>query len=71
MKQLLLLLAFSIATGSAFAQGDADMEAKFIAMLKSSTLKGTWAPITQGQLGSEKKDEVYRIVRAEKKDGDN
>ena len=56
MKQLLLLPAFSVATGSAFAQGDADMEAKFIAMLKNSTLKGTWAPITQGQLGSEKKD---------------
>jgi|GEM_PF-764294 len=71
MKPFLLILALSLAPGSAFAQGDADMEAKFVAMLKNSTLKGTWAPITQGQLGSEKKDEVYRIVRAEKKDGDN
>jgi hypothetical protein len=71
MKQLLLILVLSLATSSAFAQGDPDMESKFVAMLKNSTLKGTWAPITQGQLGSEKKDEVYRIVRAEKKEGDN
>ena len=52
------------------AQGDPDMESKFVAMVKNSTLKGTWAPIMGGQLGSEKKDEAYRIVRAEKKEGD-
>ena len=57
--------------GSALAQGDPDMEAKFVAMLKNSTLKGTWAPIARGQLGPENKDDAYRIVRAEKKDGDN
>lgn len=71
MKPILSLLALLIAAGSAFAQGDPDMEAKFVAMLKNSTLKGTWAPIMQGTLGSEKKDEAYRIVRAEKKEGDN
>jgi hypothetical protein len=63
-----LWLAFGTTTGS--AQGNPDAEAKFIAMLKNSTLKGTWAPVHQGQLGSEKKDEGYRIVRAEKKDDD-
>lgn len=47
------------------------MESKFAEMVKNSTLTGTWAPIMGGQLGSEKKDEAYRIVRAEKKEGDN
>jgi len=70
MKNLLLLLVLLLATNIARAQGDPDMETKFIAMVKNSTLKGTWAPIMGGQLGSEKKDEAYRIVRAEKKDGD-
>lgn len=71
MKNLLMLLALAFAVHSASAQGDADIETKFIAMLKNSTLKGTWAPIMGGQLGSEKKDDAYRIVRAEKKEGDN
>lgn len=64
---LRLLVVFAL-TSLAHAQGDPDMEAKFIAMVKNSTLKGTWAPIAGGQLGSEKKDEAYRIVRAEKKE---
>ena len=46
------------------------MESKFVAMVKNSTLKGTWAPIMAGKLGAEKTDEAYRIVRAEKKEGD-
>jgi hypothetical protein len=67
---LLTLLVTLLLTSLVVAQGDADMESKFIAMVKNSTLKGTWAPIMGGQLGSEKKDEAYRIVRAEKKEGD-
>ena len=53
-----------------YAQGGPEVETKFVAMLKNATLKGTWAPIREGQLGSEKKDESYRIARVEKKDGD-
>lgn len=48
------------------AQGDDDSEAKFIAMLKNATLKGSWAPVQQGKLGSEKGGDSYRIARAEK-----
>jgi len=54
------------ATELASAQGDGDVEAKFIAMLKNATLKGTWAPVQQGKLGSEKGDDSYRISRVEK-----
>jgi hypothetical protein len=58
-------------TVKSYAQGGPDAEAKFVAMLKDATLKGSWAPIRQGQLGSEKKDdEGYRIARVEKKAGD-
>jgi len=53
-----------------FAQGEADVEAKFVAMLKNATLKGTWAPVAQGRLGSEKGDDSYRIARVEKGEGD-
>ena len=68
-----LVIGFSLLIGGAlntYAQGGPDAEAKFVAMLKDATLKGSWAPIRQGQLGSEKKDEGYRIARVEKKDGD-
>jgi hypothetical protein len=51
------------------AQGDSDVEAKFIAMLKNATLKGTWAPIQKGKLGGEKGDDSYRIARVEKGEG--
>lgn len=52
------------------AQGSADVEEKFVAMLKNATLKGTWAPVSQGKLGGEKGNDSYRIARAEKgKDG--
>jgi hypothetical protein len=69
-KLFQVLTCLAIATGVLGAQGNPDSESKFIAMLKNSTLQGTWAPVQKGQLGTEKKDEVYRIVRAEKKEGD-
>jgi hypothetical protein len=62
--------AWLVLAGSALAQGDADVEAKFIAMLKNATLKGSWAPIQQGRLGGEKADDGYRIARVEKAAGD-
>lgn len=52
------------------AQGNGDVEAKFIAMLKNATLKGSWAPLQQGKLGAEKGNDVYRIARVEKTAGD-
>src|SRR3954469_10837364 len=58
------------APGSAVAQGDADVEAKFIAMLTNATLTGTWAPVAGGQLGKEKGDDSYKIARVEKSDRD-
>jgi hypothetical protein len=69
-KLFQVLTCLAIATGVLGAQGNPDSESKFIDMLKNSTLQGTWAPVQKGQLGTEKKDEVYRIVRAEKKEGD-
>lgn len=53
----------------AWAQGDATVEGKFIAMLKNATLKGSWAPVQQGKLGSERSDSGYRIARVEKGTG--
>lgn len=50
----------------AFAQGEGDVEAKFVAMLTNATLKGTWAPVQQGKLGGERGNDTYRIARAEK-----
>ena len=68
----ILLLAFALLpTHLIQAQGDPDIEAKFVAMLKSATLKGTWAPIQQGQLGGENSDDSYRIARVERLEGDN
>src|SRR4051794_30662238 len=65
------VLAFTLATGlSSLAQGNADVEANFIAMLKNATLKGTWAPVQQATIGATKTDEAYRIARVEKKEGD-
>ena len=54
-----------------FAQGDTNSEPRFIAMLKNATLKGTWAPVAQSQMGAQRQDEGYRIARAEKREGDN
>src|SRR5262245_17262006 len=50
---ILTLFVTLVLTSLGRAQGDPDMESKFIAMVKNSTLKGTWAPIMGGQLGSE------------------
>ena len=55
--------------GPALPQGDGDVEAKFVAMLKNATLKGTWAPVQQGRLGDERNDRGYRIARVEKGEG--
>ncbi len=59
-----------LASQPALAQGSVDAEANFVAMLKNATLKGTWAPVQQAQLGTARKDEGYRIARVEKKEGD-
>lgn len=65
---LLTVILFTCFTTPAltFAQGDGDVEAKFTAMLKNATLKGTWAPVAGGKLGSEKGNDTYQIARAEK-----
>ncbi len=60
------LFVFLASASAASAQGEADSEAKFIAMLKNATLKGTWAPVSGGQLGSQKGNDSYQIARAEK-----
>jgi len=67
---LMTALAWAFGTGiPAIAQGDSGIEAKFIAMLKNSTLKGTWAPVQKGKLGGERGDDSYRIARVEKAEG--
>lgn len=68
--RLVAVFASSFAmAGFAMAQGDADVEAKFIGMLKNATLKGTWAPVQQGKLGAERGGDSYRIARVEKGEG--
>jgi hypothetical protein len=62
----LVVAVFFAAPDAAQAQGDAEVEAKFVAMLKNATLKGTWAPVTQGKLGGERGNDSYRIARAVK-----
>ncbi len=67
----LLLIAipgFSLAETKAEKPDLNGLETKFAAMLENATLKGSWAPIAKQQLGDEKAD-GYRIVRAEKKKG--
>lgn len=56
-----------ITTQSALAQGEGDVEANFIAMLRNAVLKGTWAPLQQGQLGDNRSDSGYRVARVEKR----
>ena len=63
------VLCVATLSSRSFAQGDGDVEAKFIAMLKNATLKGTWAPVAGGKQGGEKGNDSYKIARAEKKDG--
>lgn len=61
-----LTVAFFAFVSVAMAEDDADTEAKFIAMLKNATLKGSWAPIQKGRQGGERGDDSYRIARVEK-----
>lgn len=63
---LFCVLSAVVTVKTSKAQGDADIEAKFIVMLKDATLKGTWAPVQQGKLGGERGDDSYRIARVEK-----
>ncbi len=71
IRYFLFLIAFTVAAGlPALAQDNPIVEAKFIAMLKNATLKGTWAPVQQAQLGAARTDDGYRIARVEKKEGD-
>lgn len=71
MKTLATFLTFAaaVAFGPLPAAAQDDIEADFIAMLKDATLKGTWAPVADGQQGDDR-DDGYHIVRAEKVDGD-
>lgn len=68
------LLAFGLAlsllpfANIARAQGEGDVETKFVAMLKNATLKGSWASVQKGKLGGERGDDRYRIARVEKRD---
>ncbi|MFT5464996.1 MAG: hypothetical protein ACI8UO_000082 [Verrucomicrobiales bacterium] len=63
-------LAIAVAFGIHPAAAEDDAEANFVAMLKNATLKGTWAPVAQGQQGEDKND-AYQVLRAEKVEGDN
>ena len=68
IRFIFLLFAFTIAAGvTARAQGDTNVEARFVATLTNATLNGTWAPVQQNQLGSQRGDDRYRIARVEKK----
>jgi hypothetical protein len=71
MKNWLLLTLGFLACCLVFAapglaQEEAEVEAKFVAMLKNATLKGTWAPVSKGALGGEKGNDSYKIARVEK-----
>ena len=72
LPSLLLTLIAAVlfaGPGRAAAEDPAALEAAFSAMLKNATLEGTWVPISGGQAGEQKVDR-YRVVRAEKVDGD-
>jgi hypothetical protein len=72
MTRVMLTFVISLLSVQfAFAQGNDDSAEKFIAMLKNSTLKGSWAPVQQGKLGAEQSDSAYKIARAEKDDKGN
>ncbi len=66
---VMLVVCLFAAAEPVRAQGDGDVEAKFIAMLKNATLKGTWAPVQKGKLGGERGDDSYKIARVEKGEG--
>lgn len=66
LRLLVLGASLCLMSSATQAQGDPDVEAKFIAMLKNATLKGTWAPVQQGKLGTDRGNDSYRIARVEK-----
>lgn len=68
VRRVAVLVVLLIAVPG-LAEDDSATEAKFIAMLKNATLKGTWAPVQKGALGSEKSGDSYRISRVEKIEG--
>lgn len=64
------ILSVSLLASPCRAADDADdLEVIFIAMLKNATLEGTWVPLNAGKAGEQKTDR-YRVVRAEKVEGD-
>ncbi|MCC6509761.1 MAG: hypothetical protein IT423_11675 [Pirellulaceae bacterium] len=65
-----MIFALVVTSQIAIAQGDAGVESKFVASLSKATLKGTWAPVQGGKLGSERGDDSYRIARVEKNESD-
>ena len=66
---VMLVVCLFAATEPLRAQGDGEVEAKFIAMMKNATLKGTWAPVQKGKLGGERGDDSYKIARVDKGEG--
>src|SRR5581483_5461585 len=66
IRAVLSVVVCVSATTSLLAQGEGDIEARFIAMLKNATLKGSWAPVQQNKLGADRGGDSYRIARAEK-----
>jgi hypothetical protein len=64
----ILMVTVCCCSKSVNAQGEADSESKFIAMLKNATLIGTWAPLQAGKIGGDRTDDTYRIARVEKSD---
>lgn len=66
MFPFILAVSPFVTSSFAIAQGNEQIETKFKTMLTDASLKGTWAPIQQGQLGAEKAGDRYRIARVEK-----
>jgi hypothetical protein len=72
IRNILFALVFTFSlTTSSLAEENSNVETNFIAMLKNATLKGTWAPVQQAQIGAAKGDDSYRVSRVVKKEGDN
>ncbi len=65
-----LCLGLCLTPIAAIAEDNSAVEAKFVASLKNATLKGSWAPVQGGALGTEKGNDRYRVARVEKKSDD-
>lgn len=46
---LATFVSLAAITPKASAQGEGEVETNFLAMLENATLKGTWAPVSQGR----------------------